>query len=101
MIDKEELSMAFQIPIAIGDIVNESVPELVKDEQITVSDSVNSFKHHMIKIIEKVVGILVAQGGSYCECHKTRYILYELSDCRKTKYRFSLSIGCPAGEEQL
>lgn len=99
MIDKEEISMAFQIPIAIGDIVNESVPELVKDEQITVSGSVNSVsKHHIREIIEKVAGILAAQGISCCVCHKTHYILYELSDCRKTKYRFSLSIGCPDGD---
>lgn len=99
MIDKEEISMAFQIPIALGDIVNESVPELVKDEQITVSGSVNSVsKHHIREIIEKVAGILAAQGVSCCACHKTHYILYELSDCRKTKYRFSLSIGCPDGD---
>lgn len=99
MIDKEEISMAFQIPIALGNIVNESVPELVKDEQITVSGSVNSVsKHHIKEIIEKVAGILVAQGVSCCVCHKTRYILYELSDCRKTKYRFSLSIGFPDGD---
>lgn len=99
MLDKEEISMAFQIPIVLGDIVNESTPELVKDEQITVSGSVNSVsKHHMREIIEKVAGILAAQGVSCCVCHKTRYILYELSDCRKTKYRFSLSIGCPGGD---
>lgn len=99
MIDKEEISMAFQIPIALRDIVNESVPELVKDEQITVSGFENSVsKHHIREIIEKVAGILAAQGVSCCVCHKTRYILYELSDCRKTKYRFSLSIACPDGD---
>lgn len=99
MIDKEEISMAFQIPITIGNIVDENVPEFIKKEQITVSDSTGSVsKQHMKRIIEKVAEILAAQGVSCCECHKTHYILYELSDCKETKYRFSLSIGCPDGD---
>lgn len=99
MIDKEEISMAFQISIIVGDVVDESVPELIKDEQITVSDSLNSVsKHHIRKIIEKVAEILAAQGVFCCECHKTRYILYGLSDCKETKYRFSLNIDCPDGD---
>lgn len=99
MIDKEEISMAFQIPVTIGDTVVESVPEFIKEEQVTVSNSIGSVSIlHMKKIIETVARILAAQGVSCCECHKTRYILYELSDCRETKYRFSLNISCTDGD---
>lgn len=95
MIDKEEISMAFQIPISIPDQADKCVPETITDEQIIVSDSSNSVsKSHMRKIVEKVAGILAAQGVPCCECPKTRYILYELSDCKETTYRFSLNIGC-------
>lgn len=99
MIGKEEISMAFQIPITTGDTVDESVPEFIKEEQISVSDASGSVsKQHMKKIIETLAKILAAQGVSCCKCHNTRYILYELSDCKETKYRFSLSIGYPGGD---
>lgn len=98
MIDKEEISMAFQLPIAVGDIVDESVPELINVDQITVSNSTGSVsKLHMKKMIEKVAEVLTSQGVACCECPMTRYILYELSDCKETKYRFSLTIDCPDG----
>lgn len=97
MIDKEEISMAFQIPITISD--PENSPESITDEQLSVSISTNSVsKPHIKKIVEKVAGFLAVQGVSCCECRKTRYILYELSDCKETNYRFSLNIGCPDGD---
>lgn len=96
MIDKEEVSMAFQIPISLTDAANESSPRSITDEQLTVPASINSVsKPHIKKIIEKVAGFLAVQGVSCCECQKTRYILYELSDCKEANYRFFLSIGCP------
>ena len=96
MIDKEEISMVFQIPITLPDKEDESVSDSVKEEQITVSDSTDCVsKPHMKAIIEKVAEILAAQGVSCCECRQTHYILYELSDCKDTIFRFSLTIGCP------
>lgn len=95
MIDKEEISMAFQIPVTLPDSTDDFVPETIHEDQITVSDSPNSVsKSHMKIIVEKVAEILAAQGVPCCECPKTRYILYELSDCKETNYRFSLTIGC-------
>ncbi len=99
MIDKEEISMTFQIPITTADTQNMYVSDSIADEQISVSSSTDSVsKSHMKAAVKKVAEILATQRVSCCECRKTRYILYELSACKETNYRFSLSIGCPDGD---
>lgn len=101
MIDKEEVSMTFQVPVHLPD----SVPmedAKIKEEQILIeeNDSVSSqaacvSNLHIRSVIRKVAQILAAQGVSCCECPKTQYKLYPLSDCEDGKYRYSLQLGCP------
>lgn len=101
MIDKEEVSMTFQVPVHLPD----SVPmedDKIKEEQILIeeNDSVSSqaacvSNPHIHSIVRKVAQILAAQGVSCCECPKTQYKLYPLSDCEDGKYRYSLQLGCP------
>lgn len=101
MIDKEEVSMTFQVPVHLPD----SVPmedDKIKEEQILIeeNDSVSSqaacvSNPHIHSIVRKVAQILAAQGVSCCECPKTQYKLYPLSDCEDCKYRYSLQLGCP------
>lgn len=101
MIDKEEVSMKFQVPVHLPD----SVPmedAKIKDEQILIeeNDSVSSqaacvSNPHIRSVVRKVAQILAAQGISCCECPKTQYKLYPLSDCEDSKYKYSLQLGCP------
>lgn len=105
MIDKEEISLSFQIPISIqeedlqtmeNDATKNLSQEPVKDEQIYVPENENSVsKPHMKKMVRKVAAILAAQGVPCCECSKTKYKLYRLSDCGRDIYRYSLHIDCP------
>ena len=55
-------------------------------------------KPHMKEVVQKVAQILVAQGVPCCECPKTLYKLYPLSDCKETDYRYSLEVVCPDGK---
>lgn len=104
MIDKEEVSMTFQVPLHIGD-TNVSPDASIKEEQIIIdekSDCVSSqtacvSKSHIHIVIKKIAGILAAQGVSCCECPKTQYKLYRLSDCKDSKSIYSLEIYCPDG----
>jgi len=99
MIDKEEVSMTFQIPTIIPD--GTPVPEdnSIKDEQIYVSDNAACVSEsHIRQMVKKVAGILAAQGVSCCECPKTHYKLYSLSDCKESIIRYSLEIACPNGD---
>lgn len=107
MIDKEEVSMAFQIPITIKEepsmesVINTTTTEKlsIKDEQITVPESENSVpKSHIRKMVRKVAELLVAQGVPCCECRQSLYKLYRLSDCEEGIYRYSLKIKCGEGE---
>ena len=101
MIDKEEVSMTFQVPVHLPD----SVPmedAKIKEEQILIeeNDRVSSqaacvSNPHIRSVVRKVAQILAAQGVSCCECPKTQYKLYPLSDCGDGKYRYSLQLGCP------
>ena len=52
----------------------------------------------MKKIVQKVAQILAAQGVSCCECPRTQYKLYPLSDCKETIVKYSLQISCPDGK---
>ena len=104
MIDKEEVSMIFQVPVNLPDAPI-SEDSTIKDEQITInddSDSVSSnapcvSKSHIRQVVRKVAKILAAQGGSCCECPRTQYKLYSLSDCKGGNLKYSLKIDCPDG----
>ena len=102
MIDKEEVSMTFQVPVNLPDGISpDDCP--IKDEQITIQDenecvsSENSSvsKSHIKTVVRKVAKILTAQGVSCCECPRTQYKLYSLSDCEDGNLRYSLKIDCP------
>ena len=105
MIDKEEVSMTFQVPVHITE--NAPMPEntAVREEQIYIADepdTVSSLsgsvsKSHICQVIRKTAEILAAQGVPCCECPETLYKLYPLSDCRETDFRYSLKICCPDG----
>ena len=105
MIDKEEVSMAFQVPIHITENTHTSETVPVREDQIYIieePDTVSSpsgsvSKSHICQIIRKTAEILVAQGVPCCECSETLYKLYPLSDCRETNLRYSLKICCPDG----
>jgi hypothetical protein len=101
MIDKEEVSMTFQVPVHLPDAVSMEDAK-IKDEQILIEDnnSVSSqaacvSDSHIRSVVRKVAQILAAQGVSCCECPRTQYKLYPLSDCEDGKYRYSLQISCP------
>lgn len=101
MIDKEEVSMKFQIPVQTNSS-GESSRKSIRNEQIVISDFSDSVseltpsvsKSDMKAIIEKITQILSTQGISCCECPKTIYKLYPLSDCRESNLVYSLEIGC-------
>lgn len=104
MIDKEEVSMTFQVPVNLPE---ENIPDdsIIKDEQITINDGYDSVssehacvsKSHIRTMVRKVAKILSAQGVSCCECPRTQYKLYSLSDCEDGKLKYSLKIDCPDG----
>ena len=105
MIDKEEVSMAFRFPIHISDNVLPPANE-IKDEQIIIDDDNDSVskdvpcvsKSHIRLITQKIVGVLAAQGVPCCECSKTQYKLYRLSDCKESIFKYSLEVRCPDGQ---
>lgn len=92
MIDKEEVSMTFQVPIHTSEknaslifqkdsrkllvddaqIIMEANPDSVSAEEFSVS------KSDMKIMIEKVAQILATQGIPCCECPHTQYKLYPL-----------------------
>lgn len=101
MIDKEEVSMAFHIPFHAPEYCLDIEDSPIRDEQICVSDEENSVsKPHMRAMVRKVAKILAIQGLPCCECSRTIYKLYALSDCEEDTYRYSLSISCPDGWEK-
>lgn len=98
MIDKEEVSMAFHIPFRAPDTSLEITDSPIRDEQISVPAEENSVsKSHMRAIVRKVANVLATQGLPCCECSRTVYKLYPLSDCLEGNYRYSLEISCPDG----
>ncbi len=106
MIDKEEISITFQVPLHIPEDLPLPETEAVTNEQITIMEAENSVsgqdacvsKTHIVEVVQKVAQILAAQGISCCECPKTQYKLYPLSDCRKGIFKYSLQIACPDGK---
>lgn len=98
MIDKEEVSMAFHIPFHAPDSSLEITDSPIRDEQISVPSEDNSVsKPHMHAMVRKVAKVLATQGLPCCECSRTIYKLYPLSDCMEGHYRYSLEIICPDG----
>lgn len=98
MIDKEEVSMAFHIPFHTPDTGLEIIDSPIQDEQISVPSEENSVsKPHMCAMVRKVAKVLATQGLPCCECSRTVYKLYPLSDCMEGNYRYSLEISCPDG----
>ena len=103
MINKEEVSMIFQVPVHIANDATSVIDVPVKDHQIDsseVADCVSEHfpsvsKTHILQIIQKLAQILSAQGIPCCECPLTQYKLSPLSDCRKDIIRYSLRLGCP------
>ena len=106
MIDKEEISMAFQIPVHLSDTPSILEDIDIRDEQITIMEdetsvSSNAFsvsKSDMHSVIKKVAKILAAQGIPCCECPKTQYKLYPLSDWNESIIQYSLQLACGNGD---
>lgn len=98
--------MTFQVPIHIPEDLPLTETEAIQDEQITIMKADGCVsgqtgcvsKPHMKKIVQKVAQILATQGVSCCECPRTQYKLYPLSDCKETDLRYSLQIVCPDGK---
>ena len=102
MIDKEEVSMTFQVPVHSND--NNTAPDTsIKDEQIFIENNSESVSEnhdcvsesHIRMAVRKITKILATQGIACCECPKTQYKLYSLSDCKSMKSKYSLEISCP------
>lgn len=101
MIDKEEVSMVFQIPVHIDD-AQEPGNLTIQEEQIIIAGSRDSVpneppsvsKNDICIMVEKVVQILATQGIPCCECPKTQYKLYPLSDCKEPKVSYTMEICC-------
>lgn len=108
MIDKEEVSMTFQVPVNFPDSVT-SDDSPIMDEQIIIQDEYGSVSgekscvsnFHIRMMVRKVAKILTAQGFSCCECPRTQYKLYSLSDCEDGNLRDSLKIDCSDGRTSL
>lgn len=106
MIDKEEISMTFQVPVHIPGDLSLSETETIRDEQISIMETDGCVsgqsgcvsKPHMKKVVQKMAQILATQGISCCECPQTQYKLYLLSDCKETDLSYSLQIVCPDGK---
>ena len=98
--------MTFQIPVHIPEASSIPEAEPIQEDQITIMEAENSVsgqagsvsKPHMKKIVQKVAQILAAQGVPCCECPRTLYKLYPLSDCKETTVKYSLQIACPDGK---
>ena len=98
--------MTFQVPVHIPEDLSLSETEVIHDEQITIMEAEGCIsgqagcvsKPHMKNIVQKVAQILATQGVSCCECPRTQYKLYPLSDCKETDLRYSLQIVCLDGK---
>lgn len=101
MIDKEEVSMIFQVPVHIEASNNPPNP-IIQEEQIIIADHTGSVpndtlcvsKNDILIMVEKVAQILATQGISCCECPKTQYKLYPLSDCKDPNVSYTMEICC-------
>ncbi len=96
MIDKEEVAMALNIRISIPDSNSQEEETGITEEQLFVPDDAGSVsKWNMKAIIGKVAKILSVQGLPCCECPKSKYKLYRLSDdCKSKVFNYELSVEC-------
>lgn len=96
MIDKEEVAMTLNIRISIPDSNSQEEETGITEEQLCVPDDAGSVsKSNMKVIIGKVAKILSVQGLPCCECPKSKYKLYRLSDdCKSKVFNYELSIEC-------
>lgn len=113
MIDKEEVSLTFRIPVTIKEdspMFKETEAnthkQVIRDDQIIVPKSVpesqNSVpKSHIYKMVQKAAEVLAAQGIPCCECGQSLYKLYRLSGCGESTFRYCLKISCIEREAVL
>jgi len=96
MIDKEEVVMALNIRISIPDSNSQEEENGITDEQLCVPDDAGSVSiSHMKSIVRKVARILSVQGLPCCECPKSKYKLYRLSDdCKSKLFNYELCVEC-------
>lgn len=100
MIDKEEVSMTFKIPIQLPDNLSSSAQAVSEDQLMIEKSSVSEesvcvSKNDILPVIQKAAEILATQGVSCCECPKTIYKLSELSGWKEPKGKYRLNIQCP------
>lgn len=89
LIDKEEVSMTFNIPIHIpdntqleDDTVSDTQISIQKDEETVSKDGFLVSESHIRFIVKQLAKVLAKQGIPCCECPSCEYILYSLSDCK-------------------
>lgn len=71
----------------------------IEDDNNSVSQDVPCVsKSHIRLITQKIAGVLAVQGIPCCECSKTQYKLYRLSDCKESIFKYSLEVRCPDGQ---
>ena len=98
--------MAFQIPVHLSDTPSLLEDINIKDEQISIiedegcvsSKQVSVSKSDIRSVIKKVAQILATQGIPCCECPRTLYKLYPLSDWKEGNILYSLKIACGNGD---
>lgn len=88
--------MALNIGISISDSsCMEEVCNISEEQLCVPEDTFSVSKPHMKAIIEKVAKILSVQGLPCCECPKSKYKLFRLSDdCKRKVFSYELFIGC-------
>ncbi|MDR0917255.1 MAG: MarR family transcriptional regulator [Oscillospiraceae bacterium] len=83
MIDKDEIALSLNIRLSISD--DEPLTEdesTLSEEQLCVSPEISCVsKPHIRRMLEKVAGILSAQGIPCFDCPKSHYILSPLCGC--------------------
>lgn len=96
MIDKEEVAMALNIRISIPDSNCVEEDYSIAEEQLCVPEDIVSVSKPCMKaIIGKVAKILSVQGLPCCECPKSKYKLYRLSDdCKRKALNYELFVEC-------
>lgn len=93
--------MKFQVPVHIK-ATKDPVKHFIQEEQIIIAGSEDSVpndplsvsKNDILIMVEKVAQILATQGIPCCECPKTQYKLYPLSDCKEPKVSYTMEICC-------
>ena len=98
--------MAFQIPVHLSDApsiledinINDEQISIIQDEACVSSKQVSVSKSDICSVIKKVAQILATQGIPCCECPRTQYKLYPLSDWNESIIQYSLQLACGNGD---